>query len=398
MNLMRAAILVLVLVGVAWLWQTGPHQSPDVWNPSPPQTPIPMAADSYHGLALQIHDTYQLLDRYLPAIREIADTGADTIMVCNAAYMADYYSNQVYMDVRTSPSADEWRRLLQECHRQGLKVILMPFILATDPGDDWRGSMKPADWDKWFTSYTNLMLYYAQLAQENQVEVLVVGSELVSSERIFDKWMTLIDRVRQMYKGKLCYSANWDHYESIKFWDRLDLVGMTSYHTLASKKAPTVEELMDAWAPIKDRILKWQQRIGRPIVFTEVGWCSQEGAASEPWNYYHEQRATSAGLEEQRRCYEAFMRTWDDTPGVAGVIWWEWAIEGGGTGDFNYIPKGKPAEQELRAWFARQRGGSDALMSRTLTIPPPLGGSPFEMPTDGFRTPPDEAESRSSSP
>ncbi len=128
MNVMRAAILLLVVFGVAWLWQTGPGDGPDVWRADPPPAPTPVHPDSYHGLALQIHHTYKLMDTHLPAIREIADTGADTIMLCNAAYQADYYSNGVYMDVRNTPSVEQWRRLFDECRRCNLRIILMPFI------------------------------------------------------------------------------------------------------------------------------------------------------------------------------------------------------------------------------------------------------------------------------
>ena len=71
----------------------------------------------------------------------------------------------------------------------------------------------------------------------------------------------------------------------------------------------------------------------------------------EPWNYYYKQTATPGGLEEQRRCYRAFMETWKNSPVVGGIIWWEWLNTTGGSDDFNYIPKGKPAENELRQWF-----------------------------------------------
>jgi hypothetical protein len=108
---------------------------------------------------------------------------------------------------------------------------------------------------------------------------------------------------------------------------------------------------MKEWAPIKRNILKWQDKIDKPLLFTEAGWCSQEGTTIEPWNYYYRQEATPAGLEEQRRCYRAFMDTWKNVPQVGGVIWWEWTNSEGGSEDYNYTPKGKPAEQELREWF-----------------------------------------------
>ncbi len=130
---------------------------------------------------------------------------------------------------------------------------------------------------------------------------------------------------------------------------------MTTYYKLADGPSPAVEQLLAAWRPFKQDILRWQATIGKPLIFTEVGWCSQEGAAARAWDYYQHQVATPAGHEEQRRCYEAFMKTWDTVPEVGGVIWWEWTADQGGPADYNYTPKGKPAEEQLRRWFARQR-------------------------------------------
>jgi hypothetical protein len=120
---------------------------------------------------------------------------------------------------------------------------------------------------------------------------------------------------------------------------------------------PSVDELVEAWRPIKREILDWQERMARPLLFTEVGWASQPGCSIEAWNYYRHTEPSAEGLEEQRRCYEAFARVWADTPQLAGTVWWEWTDQPGGPADFGYTPKGKPAEQVLRDWFVRQAAG-----------------------------------------
>jgi hypothetical protein len=138
----------------------------------------------------------------------------------------------------------------------------------------------------------------------------------------------------------------------------LDFIGMTSYYTLADKKDPSVAEIAERWRPVHKEIMAWRREIGKPLLLTEVGWCSQEGAATAPWNYYQNMKPTPGGHEEQRRLYEAFLQVWDDSPGLLGVIWWEWTAEPGGPGDFNYTPKNKPAEQVLRRWFAEGQPAS----------------------------------------
>jgi hypothetical protein len=283
---------------------------------------------------------------------EIADLGADAVLISNAGYQEHAASASFQLDSKVTPSSEQWQQIFEIAHGNGLRVILMPIILLSDPrGTEWRGVISPPNWDDWFEQYREFLLHFARIASRGNVEVLMVGSELVSTEKYTDRWHQVIREVRRVFPGKLSYSANWDHYKVIDFWDELDLVGMTSYYKLSADPKPALESLIKAWKPIKRGLLRWQEGVGKPLLFTEVGWCSQEGASIEPWNYYYHQTPTAAGLEEQRRCYLAFMETWKHTPGVGGIIWWEWTNTPGGPDDFNYTPKGKPAEMALRDWF-----------------------------------------------
>ena len=242
-----------------------------------------------------------------------------------------------------------------------LYIILLPIVLLWDPsGEDWRGVIAPRDWDRWWESYQRFIVHYARLAQEAGAEMFSIGSELLSTEHMRHRWQEVIRAVRAVYKGKLLYSANWDHYEEVSFWDDLDLIGMTAYYTLSRSRNPTLEELRESWRPIKKRILAWQRARGQRIVFTEVGYPSQDGCAREPWNYYG---SSIYDWREQYLCLQAFFETWRDEPAVAAVIVWKWE-EPTGPNDLNYTPKGKPTEELIRRWLL---GG-------------PLGGPPTGVP------------------
>ncbi len=330
-----------------------------------PRLPLPEFDHPYHGMAWQIHHTHDVVERARKVIREIADLGADTILISNAGYQEHAGSETFRINPKVTPTREQWMEIFAIAHENGLRVGLMPIVLLSDPrGTEWRGVIKPPNWDDWFDQYTAFICTFARLAREGRVEFMMVGSELISTERFTDRWRKLIREVREVYPppGKLTYSGNWDHYRVVEFWDDLDMVGMTSYYKLSAETNPTEEELLRAWAPIKAGILRWQRKIGKPLLFTEVGWCSQEGASIEPWNYYYNQYGGTGkkplppeAMEEQRRCYRAFMETWEDTPEVAGIIWWEWNESDGGITDYNYTPKGKPAEAELRHWYAERR-------------------------------------------
>jgi hypothetical protein len=317
--------------------------------------PSRSAGIQYYGLAIQVDTSVKPVEMFGPLIREVARLGANTVLIGADAYQKNATTGPIYLDPKKTPTPQQWKQLFtiarKECR---LKVILAPKVLLADPvGTEWRGVIQPPSWRKWFVEYRTFMNHYAEIAEAGNVEVLMIGSEMVSAEKHTDEWLEVIRQVKQRYHGKLSYSANWDHYQPVKFWDQLDLIGMTSYYKLSDDPNPTVESLVKAWEPIKEGILDWQKTVGKPLLFTEVGWCSQEGASIEPWNYYYKQTATANGHKEQANCYEAFMKAWGDVPQLGGVVWWEWTTYGGGESCYNYTPKGKPAEKLLRQWFAQ---------------------------------------------
>ena len=310
------------------------------------------AQPAMRGLAVQLTTAHEADQTYRRLIDEIADLGANTVLLCPSGKMEHARSQGIYVDARSTPSPETMIAIIRHARERGLKVILMPIVLLSHPrGSEWRGVIDPPDWEDWWSQYRDFVRHFADIAREGDAHALIIGSELVSTEKYTSEWVQVIELARRHFHGQLGYSANWDHYKPVAFWDKLDFIGLTSYYTLADNANPTIDEIVQRWLPIKQAILDWRKSTGKPIILTEVGWCSQEGAATAPWNYYQNMKATPTGHEEQRRLYEAFLRAWDGTDGLAGVIWWEWTTAPGGSGDFNYTPRNKPAEQVLRRWF-----------------------------------------------
>ncbi len=356
-----AGIVAAVLAAAVLLWV---GHGTDTTPPPPAATQTAAAVEPrangspavvpYRGLAIQVASGYKPVETYGPLIQEIADLGANVVLLSVAGYMEHATSQSIYIDARKVPPPEDFKTIIRQARQRGLKAIVMPIVLLRNPrGSEWRGVIEPPDWEDWWTQYREFVLYFADIAREGGADAMMVGSELVSTEKNTAKWDGVIQAVRERFaEGRLGYSANWDHYRPIEFWDKLDFIGMTSYYTLADKPRPTVENIVAKWEPIQKDVLDWQSKIGKPILMTEVGWCSQEGAAKAPWDYFQNQHATPEGMEEQRRLYEAFLQVWGDCPELLGVIWWEWKPSAGGPTDFGYTPKDKPAEALLRKWFA----------------------------------------------
>ena len=340
-------LIAIILLIDSPAWADAPKQDSAKTNH---QTP-------WRGMSIQLTTGPGAMEKYPPLIAEAAELGANTILLSVAGYMEHARSQAIYIDARKTPARGDLIDLIGEARRHKLRTVLMPIVLLRHPrGSEWRGVIDPPQWGEWWSDYRDFIKYFADIANEAGADALIVGSELVSSEKYSQEWETTIWTARAHFSnGKLGYSANWDHYKPIKFWHLLDFIGMTSYYTLADQQNPSVDEIVARWQPIKKEIMEWRQKVNKPLLLTEVGWCSQEGAAMAPWNYYQNMKATPAGHEEQRRLYEAFLKVWDKAPGLLGVCWWEWTDSGGGSADFNYTPRNKPAEKILRRWFTENK-------------------------------------------
>ena len=317
----------------------------------PPLRPSP--AGEFRGISLQLH-SYDLNIPFEKYVEQIAQTGANTICFSLAAYQENCASNSLFIEYRKVPSVERIAKLIKLAHDRKLRVVIMPIILLENPGaGEWRGKIDPTKRDAWWNDYESYILFYAKIAQESRAEMFLVGSELVRLEDQTKRWRRLIAKVREAYKGILCYSANWDHYEKIEWWADLDVVGMTSYHDLVGDKQPTLEVLKASWKPIKKKILAWQAKIDRPIVFTEAGWPSQKGCAKEPWNYYG---SKTPDLATQAKCFQAFFDTWRGVKAVGGVLIWEWRNHTPSPSEevpeeCSYVPTGKPAMKVIQEYF-----------------------------------------------
>jgi hypothetical protein len=250
-----------------------------------------------------------------------------------------------------SPSPETLRRTLQKARRAHLRVLLFPIVhvAAAQPGD-WRGRIRfasDAESAAWWASYTAFIDTMATLAEEEHVERLSIGSELLQLEPERARWAALIADVRRRYHGRLLYSANWDHFSAVSFWDLVDEIGVTGYFELTSAQAPESAELEAAWRARLPRLRAFAAERGRGLVLTEVGYPSQRGANTRPWD---QERAGELDLEEQRLCYAAFLSTAADAPFLDGIYIWNW-FGIGGPNDSGYTPRGKPAAELLRGWF-----------------------------------------------
>ena len=291
----------------------------------------------------------------MPAVRAV---GANSIAVIPFAYTRPGQP-RVHYDF----AGGQWwgerpegvRRTIELAHAAGLQVLLKPQVYV--PGS-WTGGLDfetDAEWAAWEHDYAAYLLPFADLAQELGVAALCVGTEFKrSAPRREAFWRGLIAEVRTRFDGQLTYAANWDAYPSVPFWDALDAVGIDAYFPLDAATTPSVEQLIAAWQPWKKEIAAFQQRVQKPIVFTEFGYLSVDGAAHETWELEKRVQTLPINEQAQANALAALFATFWAEPWWQGGFLWKWFPNMRGHEGYparDYTPQGKRAEAVLTDWY-----------------------------------------------
>ncbi len=317
------------------------------------------AGFTYHGLTHVSwwHDAFDGSEGR-EARQALAETGVRWAGLLVTWYMDERHSSTIAPDPQRSPSDDTIRRTIDEMHALGLEVMLKPHVDVQD--GTWRAQIAPQDTSVWFESYAAFIDHYAAIAAEKDVVMLCIGTELASMSgwRHAGEWALLVERVRGRYPGLLTYAANAveaaDELTSVSFWSRLDLIGADAYTPLTDERDPTRQELAAGWRHnrygenIVAALRNVQQAYGKPLILTEIGYRSVDGANRAPWDYVS---IAPVVFEEQADCYAALYEVFSrESAWMRGVFWWAWDVDIPPPADTGFNPRGKPAEDVLRDW------------------------------------------------
>jgi hypothetical protein len=292
---------------------------------------------------------------YSPLLEEIAALGASHVALVVPIYQTHAASTELRLHTRLSPTLETVADTIRQARRMGLEVTLFPILRLSAPRepDEWRGTLRPADRDAWFTSYGAVVGDLASLATLTEASRLVIGSELSTLDGDLARWKKLIGLVRAVYSGTLVYSANWDHYQDAALFELVDEIGVVGYFDLRDAKEPSdVQALAARWRRIQRQIELHLGRFDKPFLFTELGYRSRAGATAAPWD---ETPGGGADLDEQRRGFDAFRLAWTAQGSVHGrldgLYIWNW-YGYGGPGTTGYTPRGKPAAKTVKQLLA----------------------------------------------
>lgn len=292
----------------------------------------------------------------LNGIDSIKGINANWVSICPFAFL-NKNSGKIEYNTTKNWWGDTKAGIIEEVKRarqNKLKVLVKPHYWLM--GNGWAGNFDVEGKTKmeWESNYKSYILYLATLCDSLNVEMLSIGTELKTyTSKHFEFFNELIDDVRKVYKGKLTYSANWDEYETITFWNKLDFIGVDVYFPLSDKKTPEVSELEIAWQKNSLNLKKISLRYNKKIIFTEYGYKSIDYAANKQWEFENTPKTENVNFTAQINSYTALYNTVWKESFIAGGFLWKWYNECDPIkNNSDYTPQDKPVKYVIKKQYS----------------------------------------------
>jgi Glycoside Hydrolase Family 113 len=305
----------------------------------------------------------------LAAIKKLKDLGVDTLAVFPEVSMPDITKPGFTWGNQDA----ELRAFLRAVKSLGLSAFVLPRIESPAfflPPHPWRADIamaNPADWPKFHEDFTKLVRHYGALAREEGAAIFGIGLEYRAAVREHpDAWRAIARAAKEAFGGPITYSANWDDYDQVTWWDAVDVIGVGAYFELLDDKLaddathemrakqelprPTLSQIVDGWKPIKAALKALSERYSRPVFFTEVGYTTFVDTAYHPWMWQSERAVDPS---QQALCYRALFQTFAGEPWWKGACMWRFYTDPGAVEKWNYSPQGHEAEQVMKAAYRR---------------------------------------------
>ena len=346
MNPRRLAALILVTTAVSlWIAGAPPDRPQEPPAPSVPTPPVRGMTVSCQSWGWEWGS-----DEMVGTMALLKAMGVNWITI--HPYAGIRADGRVVMSDRWYGDTRWVTRPIAEAHRLGLKIMIKPHLAYWGGPFAWRGEIAFSDdesWERFFLTYETWINRLAELSAG--ADAFVVGTELDRTVHHEKQWRRIIGGVRARLGEKvpLTYSANWDAFTNIPFWDALDVIGIQAYFPVAREPGlPAPEALATAWQAHLRRLDRFARRRDRKIVFAELGYSRSPRAAVEPWSG---REGGEHADEIQRRCLTAALEAIEGSESIIGAFLWKWFP--GETGRGNFLMSTPAMRRVIREQWGR---------------------------------------------
>ena len=284
--------------------------------------------------------------------------GANWISLVSYAYMPSAQKPTLKFDEYWQWHGERLEGMKQIAHlmkEQGLLVMIKPQVRVEKYVYTGKIGMKNRrNWRKFEDNYSAYILAFAKIAEEENADLFCIGTEM---KRFVKKrkryWKKLISDVQEVYSGKLTYAANWDDYNKVPFWSRLDYIGIDAYFPIAKKDNPTISDLTTNWEPLVSDMEKVGKKHNKKIIFTEYGYRSIENCTAKPWDYETEGRYSE--LSQVNALKALYESVWNNDCFSGGFLWQWWPDHknAGGTTNSLFTVQNKAGEKIVKEYYTK---------------------------------------------
>lgn len=289
---------------------------------------------------------------------ELVALGANAVSITPFGRIWSLDSTEILMDFEAPYEENRAAigRLIAQAHARDLQVLLIPHLWVETDG--WRGEIDPGTPERWQAyqqSYRQFVLRWARDAERFGADAFSIGVECKSwSGRFGAYWQDLIAEIRRSFRGQLTYSSNWDEVEDVLFWDQLDWVGVNAFYPLADAPDASYATYAERAEQAVTRVAELGERLGKPVVFVEIGYTTRANAAVEPWLWPDGMQAVRLDEWEQARALVALGSAAAREPRLLGFYVWRYYANLDDVSQeaiWGFSPHGKLAEPALEAMF-----------------------------------------------
>lgn len=268
----------------SWQWfSTG-----DVLNPE--QVPV-QPRDPGFLAGVELGSNYSpLWAPWMPqAFQDIQSLGSNLVVLTPSWT----FQKEDPIRFRPVPGADplgsELSKTISQARAINLNVALFPQANFPKISKDWWvDSPRDANWwDSWFSNYRSFALYYADLAMENNTQMLILGGDWMepalpggvlsdgsNSNLPLDaeiRWSNLVAEIRQHYNGQIYWALPYPGglASAPGIINELDGIYLLWYAPLSNSDDPAVADLgSQAGQLLDNEVLSIQQTFNKPLIIS----------------------------------------------------------------------------------------------------------------------------------
>lgn len=279
-------------------------------------------------------------------------TAAQWVGLAINLYQPSLISTQVQANQAT-PTPQATVEGIHAARAMGYHVFVFP-QLTVGGAVSWAGNIQfPTQQlaQAWFDSYWLAYKPYVEAAAQAGAEELAVGSEYELLQPAAPAlWNQLIERVHQVFPGKLTYDMNWSSlYYPLPTWlhnAHLSAIGVSVYTPLTDTPQRLNPATLPAlWrATIGTLLDSFAEQVGKPVLVSEIGYRNSSDALYNPWEVTTN---TPTDPLEQAAAYNAALTNIVADPHIVGVFAWAWEFP-------PFDVRCLPAAQVLHHWYGAQ--------------------------------------------